>query len=427
MNNMTIDNYDAPAFVSRVLNTYPPQASAIKRMLNRGDYTANGFNTNGFNTNGFNTVNTNDFNKNSVNANNIISNSISANNGNNLEDSTIVASLNHTYKPSVNKPSENKPFAKSGITNDLSLINNHIVQENNESLNYSTKPFPKNVVIGCSPNSGVGLSTTLALLASNIASKKYVVALIDADICSGGLDVLLGLEQDEGRRLQEVQAPLGRLDGYVLRCELLHWNNVDVLAYSPWKNEEPKPWVIEAAIRGLAKACDVVIVDIGSGFSARKILKELPTLAQVPTIFASELSVLGLARMRAYWQSLEAEHKDYTKNLTSIVVGLNPRGLSSRFCSVDVNEACDYLLCNVEGPIGHDSKMYEDIINGYGIENIPKSAKIPIEKITTWLVGDSHKASLRLSNQSHKKSYEKSFLNSGFLKIVRGRHGFREY
>lgn len=374
---MSIDNYDAPSCAARVLNTYPPQASALKNAINQS---------------------------------------------NNVNDSTVIASFNRSYELDEN-PTFNKDF---GVISNRVLQdnrNNSVAQKTTGSLNYSLKPFPKNVVIGSAANSGIGLSTTLALLASNIASKKYVVALIDAYISNGGLDVLLGLEQDEGRRLQEVQAPLGRLDGYVLRCELLHWNNVDILAYSPWKNQEPKPWVIEAAIRGLAKACDVVIVDIGSGFSARKLLQSLPTLANVPTIFASELSVLGLARLRAHLKNLESDHKNYAENLTYIVAGLNPRGLSSRFCPVEITEACDYLLCNVEGPIGHDSKMYEDIIGGYGIRSIPKCAQSAVEKITIWLLGDSRKSGLMASSTQGDSSY--AF--GRFSKIVGGRHGFTRY
>ncbi|WP_434783338.1 hypothetical protein [Gardnerella vaginalis] len=359
----------------------------------------------------------------------------STSDSNKLEDSTVIASLNHANHVDNADYANHVDYAtgvsSTSVHSDFDALDNHSVQKNIGSLNYSLKPFPKNVVIGSSANDGVGLSTTLALLASHISSKKYVVALIDADISNGGLDVLLGLEQDEGRRLQEVQAPLGRLDGYVLRCELLHWNNVDILAYAPWKGEEPKPWVIEAAIRGLSNACDVVIVDIGSGFSARRLLKNLPTLAQVPTIFAAELSVLGLARLRAYWRSLESDHKDYSRKQTSIVAGLNPRGLSKRFCPVNVNEACDYLLCDVEGPIGHDPKMYEDIISGYGIRDIPKSAKIPIEKITTWLLGDSSNSSLKISGkqseQQYKQSNSQSYESERFSKISRGKHGFRRY
>ena len=398
---MNIDNYDAPSCVARALNTYPPQASALKNAINQAKQV------------------------------NIVS---QVNQANKSEDSTIIASFNRSSdflaSPAVSKDfgvinnrvlQDNRDSGEN--RNNNNNRNNHVVQETIGSLNYSLKPFPKNVVIGSAANSGIGLSTTLALLASNIASKKYVVALIDADISNGGLDVLLGLEQDEGRRLQEVQAPLGRLDGYVLRCELLHWNNVDILAYSPWKNQEPKPWVIEAAIRGLAKACDVVIVDIGSGLSARKLLQDLPTLAEVPTIFAAELSVLGLARLRAHWRNLELDNKNYAKNLTSIVAGLNPRGLSNRFCPVEVGEACDYLLCNVEGPIGHDSKMYEDIIGGYGIRGVPKCAQATVGKITTWLLGTSRESGLMASTAQGNQSCK----YGRFSKILGGKHGSTRY
>lgn len=171
MDNMTIDNYDAPSCVPRIIETYPPQASAIKSMRK------------------------------------------STSDSNKLEDSTVIASLNHANHVDNADYANHVDYAtgvsSTSVHSDFDALDNHSVQKNIGSLNYSLKPFPKNVVIGSSANDGVGLSTTLALLASHISSKKYVVALIDADISNGGLDVLLGLEQDEGRRLQEVQAPLG--------------------------------------------------------------------------------------------------------------------------------------------------------------------------------------------------------------------------
>ncbi len=133
---MSIDNYDAPSCAARVLNTYPPQTSALKNAINQS---------------------------------------------NNVNDSTVIASFNRSCELAEN-PTFNKDF---GVISNRVLQddrNNSVAQKTTGSLNYSLKPFPKNVVIGSAANSGIGLSTTLALLASNIASKKYVVALIDADI-----------------------------------------------------------------------------------------------------------------------------------------------------------------------------------------------------------------------------------------------------
>lgn len=160
---------------------------------------------------------------------------------------------------------------------------------------FSPELLPSNVIVGSSASDGVGLSTSLSMIAQNLASYGYSVALVDADVSHGGLDVLLGLESDDGRRLQEVEAPLGRLDGSVLKDELIYCNGVGVLAYAPWRmcvseiskadlstNKDDviqdelrnssllKPWLLDASIRGLAQCNDVVIVDVGSGISSFK-------------------------------------------------------------------------------------------------------------------------------------------------------------
>ena len=287
----------------------------------------------------------------------------------------------------------------------------------------SPELFPSNVIVGSSAIDGVGLSTTLAMLSLHLSSCGYSVAFVDADIPHGGLDVLLGLESDEGRRLQELEAPLGKLDGHVLKDELIYWNGVGVLAYAPWraigriipKNDSDiksedvknisdslflKPWLLDAAIRGLAQCHDFVIVDVGAGMNAFNVFNTIPGLAYCFSVYASELSVLGMARMRAYNYQLsvvkellierlsscsskearEEIFKDIIKiGRESVVVGIMPHGLSAKLCVVDCDEASQYLSRNVMGPIKYNSRMHEDIIEGYGIRKIPTSLRQVIE------------------------------------------------
>lgn len=250
------------------------------------------------------------------------------------------------------------------------------------------KEFPHNIVVGSAACDGIGLSTTLSMLAKYLADQDLSVALIDADMDNGGIDVLLGLESDEGRRLQEVEAPLGRCDGNVLKHEILHWDGVDVLAYAPWHGDAPKPWVVEAAIRALADVCDVVIIDIGSGAAARKLLENTPMLSLVPTIFATELSVLSLARLRMHLKRLSEENELFSDEANLTVIGLDPRGLSSRAAVLNTNEAAEYLETSVSGRVVHNSKLYADIIGGYGIKCIPKSSEEAMKQLYEWLFGD---------------------------------------
>lgn len=296
---------------------------------------------------------------------------------------------------------------------------------------FSPELLPSNVIVGSSASDGVGLSTSLSMIAQNLASYGYSVALVDADVSHGGLDVLLGLESDDGRRLQEVEAPLGRLDGSVLKDELIYCNGVGVLAYAPWRmcvseiskadlstNKDDviqdelrnssllKPWILDASIRGLAQCNDVVIVDVGSGISSFNVFNTIMGLVFSPIIYASELSVLGMARMRAYnyqisivkeyllnclyryssQQSDESFNDVDSINENSITVGIMPHGLAPKLCVVDVDEASQYLSKSVIGPIKYDSRLHEDIIEGYGIRKIPKSSRFIIEQLSNWVL-----------------------------------------
>lgn len=296
---------------------------------------------------------------------------------------------------------------------------------------FSPELLPSNVIVGSSASDGVGLSTSLSMIAQNLASYGYSVALVDADVSHGGLDVLLGLESDDGRRLQEVEAPLGRLDGSVLKDELIYCNGVGVLAYAPWRmcvseiskadlstNKDDviqdelrnssllKPWLLDASVRGLAQCNDVVIVDVGSGISSFNVFNTIMGLAFSPIIYASELSVLGMARMRAYnyqisivkeyllnclYRYSSQQSDDSFNNIdfineNSITVGIMPHGLAPKLCAVDIDEASQYLSKSVIGPIKYDSRLHEDIIEGYGIRKIPKSSRFIIEQLSNWVL-----------------------------------------
>lgn len=296
---------------------------------------------------------------------------------------------------------------------------------------FSPELLPSNVIVGSSASDGVGLSTSLSMIAQNLASYGYSVALVDADVSHGGLDVLLGLESDDGRRLQEVEAPLGRLDGSVLKDELIYCNGVGVLAYAPWRmcaseisksdlstNKDDviqdelrnssllKPWLLDASIRGLAQCNDVVIVDVGSGISSFNVFNTIMGLVFSPIIYASELSVLGMARMRAYnyqisivkeyllnclYRYSSQQSDDSFNNIdfineNSITVGIMPHGLAPKLCAVDIDEASQYLSKSVIGPIKYDSRLHEDIIEGYGIRKIPKSSRFIIDQLSNWVL-----------------------------------------
>lgn len=276
--------------------------------------------------------------------------------------------------------------------------------------------LPSNILVGTAATDGIGLSTLLSILARYISKQGYSVAIIDADLTHGGLDVLLGLESDEGRRLQEVEAPLGRCDGYVLKNELIHWDDVDVLAFSPWRSERPEPWVVEAVIRALAEACDVVIVDIGSGKSSVEIYKSIPQLSASATLASVELSVLDLARFRAYSHVLKSTcNVDITSDEFA-AIGMCPRGLKQKSYVLNVDEASEYLSTQILGFLPYDSNLHADIIGGYGIREVPSCMKSAMKELGNWLLAEAIFSKKESSNK-HRHSKFSHFSYS------RGKYG----
>ena len=86
-----------------------------------------------------------------------------------------------------------------------------------------------NVVIVDSVVAGVGASTLAAILARELNERGLKCVLVDADLQGGGLDVLLGVENEDGSRLGEISAPLGTIDGKALLRELPVWDGVPLL------------------------------------------------------------------------------------------------------------------------------------------------------------------------------------------------------
>ncbi|MFT9278943.1 MAG: hypothetical protein ABF532_11085 [Bifidobacterium sp.] len=240
--------------------------------------------------------------------------------------------------------------------------------------------FGGNVIVLTSPSGGIGLSVLAAMLAWELHSRELSGALVDADFRAGGLDVLLGLESEEGLRFGGLDAPLGRIEGEALSRRLPQWEGIGVLAFDPWDGDAPNWWEIQAAIRALAEANDVVVVDAADGGA----LDTVPGLSDSRQIVAIELSVLGVARAKAHMarfaardgvaagDGVSAGKSGGTSESGSAlaVVGIRPRGVRGNAGCLSVQEASDYLSYEVVGPLRFDRKLQRDLLEGLGIRRI---------------------------------------------------------
>ncbi|KAB7789943.1 septum site-determining protein minD, TadZ-like protein [Bifidobacterium leontopitheci] len=229
-----------------------------------------------------------------------------------------------------------------------------------------------NITVFCAASGGIGSSTLAAMTAWRLKQRGRSCALADCDTDAGGLDVLIGIEQEDGLRLQTIDAPLGRLDAAALNRELPHWEGMPVLASHPWRGERPEPWTMAAVLRALGKANDTVIADAG-GIGA---WTSMPMLHPCTTVLLVELTVLGLARGRAALGTIG----DYGGR-APLMLGVTPRGSPSRRDMVGREEAESYLHAELLGTVTHERKLQSDMARGLGIRAIGRRSRTAVDAL----------------------------------------------
>ncbi|WP_240542185.1 P-loop NTPase [Bifidobacterium sp. CP2] len=231
-----------------------------------------------------------------------------------------------------------------------------------------------NLIVFTSPSGGVGTSTLTALIALTLHSRDLRCALLDADLDGGGLGVLLGIEHEPGLTLQDLDAPLGRIEGEALGQELPHWEDMGVLAHTPWRGNAPEWWELEAAAQALGETNDVVLVDAGRG----RTLEETPLLAGSRRIVLTELSVLGMVRAKAHIAAIGRHGGD-----APLLVGADPQGAPRRSAAdaLSTADAIAYLDDDVLGPLRCAPALCADLLAGLGIRAVPRRNRRVCEAI----------------------------------------------
>ncbi len=268
-----------------------------------------------------------------------------------------------------------------------------------------------NLIVFSSPSGGVGLSTLLALTALTLYQKHVQCALLDADLTGGGLAVLLGVEHEPGLSLQDLDTPLGHIEGEALNLELPHWEHMPVLAHTPWRGDNPDRWQMQAATQAMCEANQLVLADVGRA----QALQNIPELALVQQVVAVELSVLGLARAKAHLTALRRIRESFAGSTSvpqsPIIVAMEPRGAPRRSAATTVAtaEAIAYLGADILGPVRHTPTLCSDILEGLGIREVPRRNRRVVGALAEQLVEHSTQRSAKHSSeQLGEKSAERS-------------------
>ncbi|RSX55164.1 septum formation initiator [Bifidobacterium dolichotidis] len=270
-----------------------------------------------------------------------------------------------------------------------------------------------------SATGGVGTSTIAALLTRELhtAMERCCLAEIDCRANGGGLDVLLGLEHVQGKRWQDIHAPLAQLDGSALLEELPSWEDISVLAFNSWlAAQPPQPFELVAAVEALSNQECGLIVDAGQG----EPFDHVSGLLRSPIVIAAELSVLGLARTKAYMAWLQrmlqqsvaaqrlaakvqrredARHKaasarePHTAQVIQIsakpqiiVLGVMPRGTHHARGAVTAQDAEAYLGVGIAGVVQYEPKMCSDLLEGLGPDRVSKTTKKALRQVAQTVI-----------------------------------------
>ncbi|WP_447924593.1 septum site-determining protein Ssd [Georgenia muralis] len=109
---------------------------------------------------------------------------------------------------------------------------------------------------------GAGASVLAAALARAAVDDGAATALADLDPAGGGLDVLLGLEHDPGRRWADLRAERGALLPERLALALPSWHLVRVLSGDHRGGVDLADLVARSAVRALGQGHDLVVLDL---------------------------------------------------------------------------------------------------------------------------------------------------------------------
>lgn len=261
-----------------------------------------------------------------------------------------------------------------------------------------------------SSSGGVGSTVLTALCAWHLTMRNRTCALVDADFTAGGMDVTLGIETEPGMRWSSVSAPLGRIEPRSLMHELPEWEETVVLAADPWNDGAPDWWEVDAAMRALSEACELVLVDGGHADSEHTLRMQ----ARVRVVVV-ELSVLGLARARGLLMRLKESQGGGGRHgggrhgggggsggarggsagarqgarsrsggrhggpggivslasTTTLLVGIKPAA-APRSGVVTLDEAEGYLGSPLVAIFTHDRSISRSVLSGTGIPAVPR-------------------------------------------------------
>jgi secretion/DNA translocation related CpaE-like protein len=177
------------------------------------------------------------------------------------------------------------------------------------------------VIGGCG---GAGASTLAVGLASAAARGGQRALLVDADPLGGGLDLLVGAEQEGGLRWEDLASARGRLEPSLLSTMLPQDGDLSVLSWGRRTRDLGAAGVpaeaVTAVLRSAVREFDLVVVDLSRRF-ADEDLAALPACRMVVVVVPCEVRATAAAT------GVCARLDPWVPDLRLVVRGPAPSGL----------------------------------------------------------------------------------------------------
>ncbi|MPZ25801.1 MAG: septum site-determining protein minD [Micromonosporaceae bacterium] len=188
--------------------------------------------------------------------------------------------------------------------------------------NSQLRGAPGRVVAVLSGRGGAGGSVLAAGLAVTAASLRHRVLLVDADPLGGGLDLVLGWEDDRGLRWPELAGTSGRLDGAALVGALPGRGELAVLSFDRRVPAEVAPEAMTAVLDAGRHTRDLVVVDVP---------RQLHPAAVVALQTADDGLLVVPAEVRAATAAarVATAAREHCSQLRLVVRGPSPGGLTA--------------------------------------------------------------------------------------------------
>ncbi|MCZ3385775.1 MAG: septum site-determining protein [Actinomycetia bacterium] len=120
-----------------------------------------------------------------------------------------------------------------------------------------------NLVVVAGAVGGAGASTLAAALARHAQNAGMQAVLVDLDPLGGGLDLMVGAEDDTGARWDELAGITGRVDERVLLDALPTAEGLPLLSWPAASDLEPGPSAVGQVLDALCRQPGLVVVDAG--------------------------------------------------------------------------------------------------------------------------------------------------------------------